>query len=205
MTKPGVVIFDLGKVLLDFDYRQAAGRIAERSKLTPEQVMNTVAASPLLLRYETGLLDSRSFFDAICEATGFCGTYAEFAPAFGNIFEPIQPMVNFQLSLKQAGIPTYIFSNTNDLAVAYIRQHFPFFNGFTGYFLSYELGVMKPEAAIYEIVEQITGRKGQDLLYIDDRPENTEAGAARQWQVITHTSPADTIKQAAALGLPIEP
>ena len=48
---------------------------------------------------------------------------------------------------------------------------------------------MKPEAGIYEIVEQVTRRRDTEILYLDDRPENIAAGAARGWQVILQESP----------------
>ena len=91
--------------------------------------------------------------------------------------------------LKKTKLPTYIFSNTNDLAVEHIRNRFPFFSDFDGYVLSYEHGAMKPSAKLYEIVERMSGRRGGEILYIDDRPENVAAGVARGWQGILHESP----------------
>ena len=48
---------------------------------------------------------------------------------------------------------------------------------------------MKPNPRIYEVVEEQSGRRGGELLYIDDRPENVEHGKQRGWQVIQHVSP----------------
>jgi HAD superfamily hydrolase (TIGR01509 family) len=47
---------------------------------------------------------------------------------------------------------------------------------------------MKPDPAIYDAMEKMTGRKGADLVYLDDRPENIAAGAARGWCAIMHES-----------------
>jgi HAD superfamily hydrolase (TIGR01509 family) len=91
--------------------------------------------------------------------------------------------------LRRRGIPTYIFSNTNDLAIEHIRRNFPFFQNFDGYIFSYEVGAMKPEAKIYDALEAMTGRRGTDIIYIDDRLENIEAGAARGWRTILHETP----------------
>ena len=46
MTVPSVVVFDLGKVLLDFDYRIAAEKIARRSRFTPGQVRDLLEIPP---------------------------------------------------------------------------------------------------------------------------------------------------------------
>ena len=48
---------------------------------------------------------------------------------------------------------------------------------------------MKPDAKIYEALETMTGKRGAEILYLDDRPENVDAGAARGWQVILQTDP----------------
>ena len=199
--RPRVVVFDLGKVLVDFDYSIAAHKIASKSKLASGDVRNFLDHSPLLFRYETGLLNRQQFYDEICAGTGFCGDLAEFGAAFADIFVPIEPMVELQKTLRSEGTPTYIFSNTNDLAVGHIRQNFPFFSNFDGYIFSYEHGAMKPQAKLYEVVERYCGRREGEILYLDDRPENVEAGAARGWQVILHESAEKSREAISKLGL----
>src|SRR5262245_33638610 len=192
MTIPHVVIFDLGKVLVDFDYSIAARRIAARGEMPIDEILFFIAQSPLLVRLETGLISSERFFKEICAATGFAGDMTEFSDFFSDIFVSIEPMVQLHARLRQRGMPTYIFSNTNDLAVTHIRRNFPFFSNFDGYILSYEQGSMKPDAKIYEVAERQSGRHGGEILYLDDRPENIAAGAARGWQVILQESPEKT-------------
>ena len=48
---------------------------------------------------------------------------------------------------------------------------------------------MKPDAKLYEVVEKQSGRFRAEILYLDDRPENVAAGAARGWQVILQETP----------------
>jgi HAD superfamily hydrolase (TIGR01509 family) len=103
--------------------------------------------------------------------------------------------------LCDARVPLYIFSNTNDLAIGHIRRNFPFFAEFDDFVLSYEHGAMKPDAKLYEVVERLAGRRGGQLLYLDDRIENVEAGRARGWQVIHHRQPAESIAVIEKLGL----
>jgi FMN phosphatase YigB (HAD superfamily) len=149
--------------------------------------------SPLLHRYESGEIGTTEFFNEVCQLTGFHGSPAEFRAAFGDIFAEIPPMIELHRQLRARGVPTFIFSNTNEIAVGHVRQRFPFFGGFTGYIFSHEVGCMKPGAKIYEAIETITGRTGADLLYLDDRAENIAAGAARGWQTILHHDPAVTV------------
>ena len=201
MTQPKTIVFDLGKVLLDFDYSIAARRIAAKASYQGDIYQFFTAHSELLLRYETGLVTSAEFFQAICRATGFAGSYEEFGSYFGDIFSEIPPMVAFQVRLRKAGFPTYIFSNTNEMAIEHIRRAFPFFANFDGYIYSYEVRSMKPAPEIYEAMEKLSNSSGDEILYIDDRPENVEGGRRQGWRVILHESPEKTIARAASLGL----
>jgi FMN phosphatase YigB (HAD superfamily) len=201
LQKPSVVVFDLGKVLVDFDYTIAAKKIASKGTMLAQRIYEFIALSPLLLQYETGLITREQFFSAVCESTGYCGGIEEFGGFFADIFTPIEPMVELHTALRKAEIPTYIFSNTNDLAISHIRKNFPFFNNFDGYILSYEVGAMKPDAKIYEALEKMAGKRGPDVLYLDDRLENISAGAARGWQVILQETPQKTVAAIQKLGL----
>jgi len=189
MSKPGAVIFDLGKVLLDFDYDIVVRRMAPRSAMDEAQLHSLLNQSPLLHRYETGLMSTAEFFAEVRRTTQFTGTLAEFGDLFGEIFTPIRPMIELHAALRTRGVPTFIFSNTNELAIRAIRRRFAFFADFDGHILSYEHRAMKPAAALYEIVEQATGRRGADLLYLDDRPENIATGQRRGWLTVLHETP----------------
>ena len=108
---------------------------------------------------------------------------------------------NIHPALRQQGFPTYIFSNTNELAIRHIRLNFPFFSTFKGHILSYEHAAMKPEAKFYEVVECHSGHHAAEILYLDDRPENIEAGSKRGWQVILQETPEKTRSMIRKLGL----
>jgi FMN phosphatase YigB (HAD superfamily) len=183
------VVFDLGKVLVDFDDNIAASRIAAHCTLPPAEVKRFYFQSHLLADYESGRLTREEFFEQARKMTGFSSTIDEFGGFFADIFTAISPMIELHAELRRRGVPTYIFSNTNDLAIEHIRRNFPFFRDFDGYIFSYEIRVMKPDAKIYEALEKLAGRRGADILYIDDRPENVAAGAARGWRTILHETP----------------
>ncbi len=200
---PRVVAFDLGKVLVDFDYGIAAQKLAARARLPAREVMEVLGASPLLGDLEIGRLTNEQFHQAVCAATGFAGDLAEFSGLFADMFFPIEPMIALHAQLRESGVPTFILSNTNDLAVRHIRSRFPFYRNFTGYVLSYQHGAMKPDRKLYEVLERMAGQTGDAILYLDDRLENVEAGAARGWQVIHHQSPEATRAHMRRLRLPV--
>ena len=83
---PPVFIFDLGKVLVDFDYTIAARKVAARSTKTPADLHAFLGSSPLLVEYESGRLTRQGFYAAVTDAIGFQGDLAEFSGHFADIF-----------------------------------------------------------------------------------------------------------------------
>lgn len=201
MPVPQAVIFDLGKVLLDFDYTKTVRRIAEHCTTGPEAINQLINQSPLLHDYESGRLTTPEFFAVVQRELGYTQSIENFRASFADIFTEIDPMIDLHTQLRQAGVPTYIFSNTNEIAVDYIGKTFDFFGNFDGYVYSYVEKAMKPETSIYEAVEALTGLTGDQLIYIDDRGENIAAGAARDWQTVHHLSPEESIPAFKAAGL----
>ncbi|HTG45047.1 MAG TPA: HAD family phosphatase [Verrucomicrobiae bacterium] len=195
MPRPSAVVFDLGKVLLDFDYEKVAVNLLQYCKISREELTAALNQSALLHQYETGLLTTAAFFSEVKRVSQFCGELEVFEAIFADIFTPIPEMIDLHARLRSSAVPTYIFSNTNEIAVKHIRATYPFFRTFSGYIYSYEHRSMKPAPAIYSAVEELTGKQGADLLYIDDRAENIEQGIARGWQVIHHSSPLETIPE----------
>lgn len=198
---PQCVVFDLGKVLLHFDYGRAASRLQEHCRITAAEIREALDQSALLYRYETNLLSTEDFFSEVQTVSGFRGTLAEFRPLFSDIFSPIEPMIELHAALRARGVPTFIFSNTNALAIEFIHATYPFFKNFDGYIYSFEHGAMKPDAKLYDVVERQTGLSGPAILYIDDRAENIEAGANRTWQAVLHETPEQTKAAVARTGL----
>jgi len=201
MTPPRAVIFDLGKVLLDFDYDIAVGRLVPGAELEAESLRTFLFSDSLLSAYESGRLSSEAFFERMRTVAGIRLDYPQFREAFGDIFVPITPMIEAQAELRRNRVPTFILSNTNEIAVCHIGRRYPFFANFDGYVLSYEVGALKPDAPIYEVVELRTGCRGGELFYLDDRQENVDAAERRGWRAVVHADPAASIRALRECGL----
>lgn len=193
MCKPKVVVFDLGKVLLDFDYAKATSKMAPFCSVPETELHRIINQSPLLHRYETGLISTSDFFSEIQKLSSFCHDFHQFEPLFGDIFSPIPEMIELNRSLRSQRIFTAIFSNTNEMAVRHITRSYSFFREFDHYIYSFQHRFMKPAAEIYRIVESTVNASGPEILYIDDRLENVQTGEKIGWQTLHHTSPTTTI------------
>ncbi|HIG81643.1 MAG TPA: HAD family phosphatase [Verrucomicrobiales bacterium] len=196
-----VAAFDIGKVLLDFDYGIFVRRMAPRTRMDVPTLDAFLNQSPLLAQYESGQLTSPEFFTVVQNETGFDGTEPEFAAYFEDIFTPIDEIIAMHAKLVASGLPTYTFSNTNEMAVRHIIRAYDFWPRFTGHILSHEVRALKPNPKIYEVFEQTTGCQGNEILYLDDRPENVAAAATRGWHAIEHRDAEFTREAVMRLGV----
>jgi FMN phosphatase YigB (HAD superfamily) len=202
VSTPKTVVFDLGKVLLDFDYTIAARKLLSAGKISIGQLSKLFTTpGDILLRYETGLISTTDFYKEICAITGYNQDMEAFAACFGDVFTPIQPLIDAQAEIKRRGIPTYILSNTNELAIRHIKKTYAFMRNFDGLVLSYEHRSMKPEHPLYEVVERVSGFTGGDIAYIDDRPENVATARERGWRGIVQERPDKTLQALRSLGV----
>lgn len=200
-TNIRLIVFDLGKVLVDFDYRIAARHLSPHTHLSPEQIIELLLHSPLLLEYERGEMSNAEFYQALVQKTGLRASFEEFATRFGDIFSPIAPMIELLDYFQSSNRPTAVLSNTNDLAIRHIRAHYPFFNRFQHHVLSFEHRAMKPDPALYRVLEHDSGVPPAHILFLDDRPENVAAAQQLGWQAFVHHDPKATRRSFIELGL----
>jgi 2-haloacid dehalogenase len=195
------IIFDLGNVFINVEQGKALHRLHSHRDETTDFIQDAAAAERLIHSFERGELTTPQFHEAVCRQGRYALELNRFCAIYCDIFAPVDEMIEANAALRRAGLRTYIFSNTSGLHFDHIRRSYPFMSEFTGYFLSYELGCMKPDAPAYDAVEKGTGCSGGALLYIDDRPENVEAGAARGWNTIHHNDPRVTVASLRTMGL----
>ncbi len=196
------VLFDLGNVLLKFDFdhthRKLAAHGAELDALESQEMID------LKLHYESGKITNSAFLQAVRELSGFSGSDAVFTQAWQHIFEVNAPMVAILAQMKDSGLPCYLLSNSNDLHAQHIRSTYDILDHFDDVIFSQEAQVMKPDLEIYEMAIRRFGLDPSQTLYIDDAAENIAAGRHLGFQCL-HYQPqhhAQAATELVRLGLP---
>ncbi len=85
--------------------------------------------------------------------------------------------------LRARAVPVFALSNFGIETFEIAKPVYPFLAEFDRSYISGHMGVTKPDAPIYAMVEADCGLAPETLLFADDRAENLEAAAARGWQV----------------------
>lgn len=165
-------LFDIGNVLLKFDFSVALNKTMELS-----EVENPLEATTMIdrikLAYEDGQIDRAGFLRGVFDVLRYRGTEAQFVAAWEDIFDPNEPMVQLVEQLH-GRFPLYLLSNTSDIHRDYIFRRYPFFSRFTKGVYSYEVKASKPGKEIYEIACRNLEIEPATTFFIDDLLPNIE-------------------------------
>ncbi len=174
-AKIKAVLFDLGKVIVDFSFHGAFKRLSKACTLAPEEIEIYFMQSGLEVLYDGGKITSRFFYSEVKKALKHRLSYREFERVWNQIFKPNRETIQLIGRLKKKGYRLVLISNTNDMHYRYIRQNYPVLKQFHRIILSYKEKRRKPDAEIYRTAIRACKAKAQEILYIDDRADLTEA------------------------------
>jgi FMN phosphatase YigB (HAD superfamily) len=177
------IVFDLGNVLVPLHREQAYLKLTpclppEMTRLLQEDVerFEYFFEEPAIA-LETGAIDFHQFRLAVGRILGIELDEEEFLEIWCDMFSVDEGMVALGESLS-GPYNTWLASNTSLVHYAWIMERFPKVAFYRAAALSYELGVMKPDAAYYEKALVRFGIDPARSIFIDDREENV-AGAIR--------------------------
>jgi putative hydrolase of the HAD superfamily len=175
-------LFDIGNVLLHFDFNIALRKIAAHCDGLAFAELSALL-EPAKSQFEDGRVDRKAFLQAAFAALQYRGTEAQFVAAWEDIFEENKPMTALVERLH-GRFPLYLLSNTNDLHVDYFLRRYPVFTHFSGRVFSHEVRAAKPHPEMYRIACQQLGLEPVKTFFIDDLLPNIET--ARSLGFRTH-------------------
>jgi putative hydrolase of the HAD superfamily len=194
------VIFDFGNVICSFDVGKFLGKLHEWSGLPVETLRDRVYGSGLHSRYERGEISSEEFHRRVGSVTGARVSAETFAEAFSDIFTPIED-THALIRELQGKYRLGLLSNTNEWHYRRHIRNVPVFPLFDSVTLSFEVGALKPEPAIYRDALRKLSLPPQECVYIDDIGEYAEGAAAVGIRGIRYAGQAQLLDSLAALGV----
>lgn len=195
-----LIISDFGGVICRFDYRIFCERLARGTGRTADQVFAAIFGDHLQHEFETGKLSGREYHRAVMARLGAVVPYEEFFPMYGDIFTEIPATCDLLRRLR-ARYPLYLLSDTNEIHFGYVRERVPVLRLFDEFILSYEVGVMKPDARIFQEALRRSGLPPDACVFVDDRPGNVEGAARVGMHAVHFQSPDQVVAALARLGV----
>lgn len=182
--KPTAYLFDIGNVILGFDFTKAAARIASHCEVGEHEILPNV--QPFTNVLETGQISVEEFIEQASEKTRYSGTADHFQRSFEDIFTVNEPIVALIESLAAKEMPLILLSNTNAIHVPYFTERYPVFGHFDGAIYSHEVGSMKPDEPMYHAAIEQYSLVPESTVYIDDLPANIETGERLGFQAFQY-------------------
>lgn len=187
MKNISVMVFDLGNVLLPFDYKVAVNKLNDFGTRLGEKFISFYQNNYQLHRsFEKGKLSEADFINKILKTLDNKITADQFCEIYSSVFTENKDVTALLPKLKEK-YKLVLLSNTNSIHKEYGWKDYDFLKYFDKLVLSYEVKAVKPETEIYKCVEDFTKEQPENHLFIDDIYEYTEAAKKLGWDAIQFT------------------
>ena len=197
------IIFDFGNVLLDWNVRYLY-----RQFFHDEQSLSAFLDEIHFYQWNLQLDAGKPFETGIRELSEMYPHWAEKIRLYDERYPesvrgPIQGSANILLQLNQQGWPLFGLSNFNGPKFHSIRSQYPFFDVFCKIILSGEVGVIKPDPTIFQILLREIGYRPENCVFIDDSQPNIQTATTLGFDAILFKSPEDLARELALRGIEV--
>jgi FMN phosphatase YigB (HAD superfamily) len=183
-VKIEAVLFDLGKVLIDFTFEDAVAQMHSCSALSRQHFEDRLWDKSWIRRYERGEITLNEYHSYLCDNAQLRMEFPAFCQTWSSIFRPGLIVSEDLLIALKKNYPLILVSNTNEAHVDFIRDNYPVFQYFDHLIFSHVVGSLKPDSRIFKAAIEAASRPPQALFFTDDREENI--AAARQLGIHAH-------------------
>ena len=185
--KYSVIVFDLGNVLIPFDYSISVKRLNEIEIGLGEKFYEKYKNNYHIHRqFETWELSTNEFLNIMMEWTNFKVSEEGFCKIYSEVFTVNNNVAALLPQLKKK-YKLVLLSNTNYIHQKYGWEEYEFLKHFDKLILSHEIGAVKPQEKIYKAVEAFTQLPPQEHIFIDDIAEYAEGARKCGWDGIVFT------------------
>lgn len=179
--EPAAIIFDLGGVLINLDYNRTSKAFIDLGLANFDDTYSQLNQTELFDRFETGAISGFHFINRILDQLpqGTGGNSVVHAWNAMILDFPEERMRWLEEMGKKYRI--FLLSNTNTLHMDAVRRslertvgHKRLEDYFEKVFLSCDMGMRKPDPAIFTRVCNEVGLEASETLFIDDSPQHVE-------------------------------
>jgi 2-haloacid dehalogenase len=183
MTPVSSVVFDIGRVLFQWDFRHLFGKlIADPAEL--EWFVSNVVTEEWHYQHDAG----RSLAEMVAERSAEFPEHARLIEAYAQRFNesipgPVPGSLELVEALHARAVPLYAITNFGAEFWPRFRDTQPVFAWFRDVVVSGEERITKPDRAIYALAAQRFGHPPETMLFIDDNAANIASARDCGWQV----------------------
>lgn len=201
MKKITTVILDIGKVLVEFDWKSYIANCGYTDEIN-EELGNIIFNNPKWKERDRGHREEIEYQEMfISMAPHLEKEIKEIFKNIINIVEVYSFSTEWVKSLKDQGLKVYLLSNYSKASFENDLSKFDFINYVDGGVISYEVKYVKPEIEIYQKLLNKYSINPNEAVFLDDVIENLETARILGIETIHVTSHEAAIKGLAKLGI----
>ena len=191
--KYSAIVFDLGQVLLRFDYKYFVGKVNRHKAGIGERFLEHYKNNYEIHRdFEKGLISEKYFISRMLEFLDHTIDEETFSKYWSDIFSFNDDVITLLPVLKK-NYKLYLISNTNSIHKKYGYQNYEFLKLFDKLILSHEVKFIKPEKGIYLEVQKVSGFPSEEHIFVDDILEYVDAAKSLGWDGIQFVGYEDLV------------
>jgi putative hydrolase of the HAD superfamily len=185
------LIFDLGNVLYDIDFKKMNAAFTSIGIEGIDQHFTLNKSHKLFLDLEMGFVNEQEFYEGVRALVNLPLTNEQIQFAWNALLVGFRKNSIDWIKQNNTQYNTYLYSNTNQIHHDYFIAEFesklanyPFVSLFKKPYYSHEMGMRKPDPASFIYILEKEGLLAAETLFIDDNEPNILAAASVGLQVL---------------------
>lgn len=183
------IVFDLGGVIIDLDRKQAVKNFQEIGVQDADKLIDAYEQKGIFLEVENGTISADEFCRKLSEHVGKELSYEEVKKGWMGFIVDV-PLYKLEyISKLRENYSVYLLSNTNPIiqeswarTPAFTSAGLPISAYFDKMYASYEVGITKPDSAIFQYMIKDSGLIPTETLFVDDGLNNIEVARKMGFQ-----------------------
>lgn len=199
------IILDVGKVLVAWQPKELMEELGFSDE-TVVALMDALFASGIWNETDRGVLSDEEFLElAFSNAPEYKQEIQLFWNNVGKAIWQFSYVKDWIRAMKRAGYRVYILSNYGSWTYEKTREHaLNFLEYVDGAIFSYQVKLIKPDAAIFRALFEKYGVQADECVFLDDLPANIEGAKAVGMHGIVFTGLEDGLAELEKLGVELE-
>lgn len=195
------VIFDLGNVIVPFDFKIGYAKIEKLCGHPTEEIRRRLWSAEIVTQLECGRIEPEDFVRQISAILDLKTTYSEFREIWASVFLPQTLIDDSLLERVHKHHRLLLLSNTNDMHFSMLEQSYPILKHFDDYVLSYRVGAVKPSARIYQEAIARARCRPEECFFTDDVAAYVEGARQQGMDAVQFQSAAQIEEELRARGV----
>jgi putative hydrolase of the HAD superfamily len=201
------VVLDYGEVLCERPNKDALQRMAQVIGIEPDRFFELYGTSrdP----YDRGAISPDEYWNDFAKRAGMridSSVVKQLRSLDTEMWSGTSPeMMEWVDRLNESELTTAVLSNMQHDMAAYARKNFPWFAHLDHQILSCEVGLIKPDPAIFRETVRRVGVRPEEALFVDDREANVNAARGTDMVAIRFQSPKQLRGELEEMGFEVLP